>query len=159
MREDWRHKVTQRWTSSNRRPQEAGGAVLKERAQDVSHLDSHWSIVGVSHSAAVFHLTSVTLLGLMSLLLSRVLFLEAGCMKRLLEVDGRMMVPSAVLLSFQFRSLNFHPPPLGHSKPWVSLGDYTRSVSASEQVTELVGEETHPASAWEIWGSGRWSLG
>lgn len=57
-------------------------------------------------------------------------------MKRLLEVDGRMMVPSAVLLSFEFRSLNFHPPPLGHSEPWVSLGDYTRSISASEQVTE-----------------------
>lgn len=71
----------------------------------------------------------------------------------------RMMVPSAVLLSFEFRSLNFHPPPLGHSEPWVILGDYTRSISASEQVTELVGEETHPASAWEIWGSGRWSLG
>lgn len=70
-----------------------------------------------------------------------------------------MMVPSAVLLSFKFRSLNFHPPPLGHSEPWVSLGDYTRSLSACEQVTELVGEETHPASAWEygVVGGGPWA--
>lgn len=49
------------------------------------------------------------------------------------------------LLSFEFGRLTCHLPPLGHSEPRLSLGQRLTHkalfINASEQVTELVGEE------------------